>query len=120
MSEFVPRDLQRTPGRGRGFSVVLWSWIVVTLALGATLAVATIAAVDGPEAPGRRLRVLQNAGYVVRGEYVVDDGALTIARWALGALVVVVPSIIVYTIVVASRAGLRAEKARAEATGAGS
>ena len=120
MNEFVPREPERTPGLGRGFSVVLWSWIVATLALGATLAVSTLTAVDGPEAPGRRLRVLQNVGYVVRGEYVVDDGALTIARWALGALVVVVPSIIVYTIVVASRAGLRAEKARAATAGAGS
>lgn len=110
MTEFEPRRDVRKPGLGRGFSVVLWTWLVLSLSAG----VATAAAVDAPGSrAGGRLRALETMGYVVRGEYVVDDGALVIARVLLTICTLVVLSIVPYTIVVAARAGLRADAAEA-------
>ncbi|RUR03176.1 hypothetical protein [Labedella endophytica] len=113
MSEFTPRAVERKPGLGRSFTVVVYSWIVLTLATGIVASVSTTLAVDGPETPGRRLNALASVGYVVRGEYVVDDGALVWARWSLLVGIVALCSFLLYVIVVAVRAGLRADAARA-------
>lgn len=107
MSEFTPRAVERTPGLGRSFTVVMCTWIVLTLATGIVAAVSTTLAVDGPETPGRRLNALASVGYVVRGEYVVDDGALAWARWTLLACIVLLFSFVPYVIVVAARAARR-------------
>lgn len=116
MSEFEPRRDAQKPGLGRGFSVVFWTWLVLSLATGVVAAVATSLAVEAPGSrAGGRLRALETMGYVVRGEHVVDDGALVIARVFLAIGVLVVVSIVPYTIVVAARAGLRADAARADA-----
>jgi hypothetical protein len=48
----------------------------------------------------------------VRGEYVIDDGALVWARWSILVRVVVLLSFTPYVIVVAARAGLRADARR--------
>ncbi|PSL37291.1 hypothetical protein CLV49_0898 [Labedella gwakjiensis] len=117
MSEFEPRRDPKRPGLGRGFSVVLWTWLVLSLAAGVAAAVATSAAVDGPQdvAGSRRhiLQALESVGYVVRGEYVVDSDALASARILLAACLVIIPAIVPYAIVVAARAGLRADAAEA-------
>jgi hypothetical protein len=113
VSEFEPRTPERKPGLGRSFSVVLWTWLALSLASGIVAATATSMAVDGPVTIRRRgLRALETMGYVVRGEYVIDDGALVWARWSILVCVVVLFSVLPYVIVVAARAGLRADTHR--------
>lgn len=115
MTEFTPRAAPRKPGLGRSFSVVMITWIVLTLVLGIACAVMTQIALETPSTDvgrGRRLRALELMGYVVRGEYVVDDGALTAARWLLALAVLVGFSFLPYAIVAALRAARRDEAAR--------
>lgn len=115
MSEFTPRAAPRKPGLGKSFSVVMITWIVLTLGFGIAYAVTSGIAIDTPGTDvggGRQLRALELMGYVVRGEYVVDDGALTLARWLLAIAVLVGLSFLPYAIIAALRAARRDDAAR--------